>query len=120
MSIANLRKDYQLASLSETDVAADPIEQFAHWFEQALKADALLLALSSHTHRGQTVHGLAWLDAEFARHAGDPVGFLVPRVGDARDARCYGNDFHACTSLVMMDAISSPVVALRSAWRKSS
>jgi pyridoxamine 5'-phosphate oxidase len=40
MSIANLRKDYQLASLSETDVAADPIQQFAHWFEQALKADA--------------------------------------------------------------------------------
>jgi pyridoxamine 5'-phosphate oxidase len=40
MSIANLRKDYQLASLSETDVAADPIQQFSHWFEQALKADA--------------------------------------------------------------------------------
>ncbi|MCX7220216.1 MAG: pyridoxamine 5'-phosphate oxidase [Burkholderiales bacterium] len=40
MSIANLRKDYHLDSLSETDVAADPIQQFAHWFEQALKADA--------------------------------------------------------------------------------
>ncbi|MDO8652017.1 MAG: pyridoxamine 5'-phosphate oxidase [Undibacterium sp.] len=40
MSIAHLRKDYQLASLSETDVASDPIQQFSLWFEQALKADA--------------------------------------------------------------------------------
>ena len=40
MSLADLRKDYQLASLSETDVANDPIQQFSLWFEQALKADA--------------------------------------------------------------------------------
>lgn len=39
MSIAHLRKDYQLASLSETDVAAEPIAQFATWFEQAMKAE---------------------------------------------------------------------------------
>lgn len=39
MSIASLRKDYQLASLSENDVAHNPIQQFAHWFEQALKAE---------------------------------------------------------------------------------
>ncbi len=39
MSIASLRKDYQLASLAESDVAHDPFTQFAHWFEQALKAE---------------------------------------------------------------------------------
>ncbi|MFZ6847873.1 pyridoxamine 5'-phosphate oxidase [Undibacterium sp. RuRC25W] len=39
MSIADIRKDYQQASLSETDVAADPIQQFATWFDQALQAD---------------------------------------------------------------------------------
>jgi pyridoxamine 5'-phosphate oxidase len=39
MSLADLRKDYQLASLSETDVAADPITQFDTWFKQALTAD---------------------------------------------------------------------------------
>jgi pyridoxamine 5'-phosphate oxidase len=38
MSIASLRKDYQLASLAESDVAHDPFKQFAHWFDQALKA----------------------------------------------------------------------------------
>lgn len=40
MSIASLRRDYQRASLSETEVAPDPIQQFGLWFEQALKADA--------------------------------------------------------------------------------
>jgi len=39
MSIADLRKDYQQASLSESDVAADPVQQFGLWFEQALKVD---------------------------------------------------------------------------------
>lgn len=38
MSIADLRKDYTRASLSETDVVADPINQFRIWFEQASKA----------------------------------------------------------------------------------
>ena len=39
MSIAHLRKDYQLASLSENDVADNPFTQFATWFEQAMKAE---------------------------------------------------------------------------------
>lgn len=38
MSIALLRKDYSLASLSELDVARDPIVQFAKWFDEALQA----------------------------------------------------------------------------------
>lgn len=38
-SIADLRLDYSRASLSEHEVSADPITQFAHWFEQARAAD---------------------------------------------------------------------------------
>jgi pyridoxamine 5'-phosphate oxidase len=37
--VAGLRKDYGQASLSEEDVADDPIAQFAEWFEQALSAE---------------------------------------------------------------------------------
>lgn len=37
--VAGLRKDYGQASLSEDDVADDPMAQFATWFEQALKAE---------------------------------------------------------------------------------
>lgn len=39
MSIADLRKDYIQASLSESDVAADPIAQFKKWFQEALNAE---------------------------------------------------------------------------------
>ena len=38
MSIALLRKDYSLSSLSELDVASDPLRQFATWFEEARQA----------------------------------------------------------------------------------
>ena len=37
-TVAGLRKDYGQATLSEHEVAAHPVDQFNHWFEQALKA----------------------------------------------------------------------------------
>ena len=39
MSIADLRKDYCRASLTETDVLADPVAQFSKWFQEALAAE---------------------------------------------------------------------------------
>lgn len=41
MSITDLRKDYTLASLTKADIAADPIEQFSRWFDQALQAQVV-------------------------------------------------------------------------------
>ncbi len=35
MSIADLRKDYALATLTKAEVAADPVQQFSQWFDQA-------------------------------------------------------------------------------------
>ena len=48
-AVAHLRKDYSQASLMEDDVLADPIAQFARWFDDALKeqvneANAMSLA----------------------------------------------------------------------------
>ena len=37
--IANLRKDYRLRSLSENDVAIDPIKQFENWWQDAIHAE---------------------------------------------------------------------------------
>ena len=34
--IADIRKDYKLQSLLESDVASDPFEQFARWWQQAI------------------------------------------------------------------------------------
>lgn len=39
MSIADLRTEYMRATLSEQDAAADPVEQFAKWFDEAQRAD---------------------------------------------------------------------------------
>lgn len=39
MSIADLRRDYTQATLSEHEVDADPIRQFAAWFEQTLATE---------------------------------------------------------------------------------
>ena len=38
MSLASLRQEYTRASLSENDVLADPIAQFAKWFDEAVRA----------------------------------------------------------------------------------
>lgn len=38
MDIASLRKRYERAQLSETASHADPLQQFDHWFQEALQA----------------------------------------------------------------------------------
>jgi len=38
-SLADLRTDYRRAALDERDVAPDPIDQFARWFDEARAAD---------------------------------------------------------------------------------
>ena len=51
-TIADIRKDYKLASLSESDVAPDPIAQFEHWWHEAVNSqidevNAMTLATAS-------------------------------------------------------------------------
>lgn len=39
MDLGDLRKEYQMMQLRSYDLAADPIDQFEKWFEQAIKAE---------------------------------------------------------------------------------
>jgi len=39
--IQDIRKDYSKAELNETQIAANPIEQFSNWFSEALNAQVL-------------------------------------------------------------------------------
>jgi len=39
MNVADVRREYGLAGLSEDDLAADPIEQFRLWLDQAMTVD---------------------------------------------------------------------------------
>ena len=41
MSIADLRREYRLASLDVADVRADPVAEFGAWLDQALRAELL-------------------------------------------------------------------------------
>jgi pyridoxamine 5'-phosphate oxidase len=41
MSIADLRREYRLASLDVPDVDKDPVTEFGKWLEQALRAEVL-------------------------------------------------------------------------------
>jgi pyridoxamine 5'-phosphate oxidase len=55
-SIADLRRDYARETLDEHDVAPDPFDQFARWFDEALKAElaepnAMVLATSGRSGR---------------------------------------------------------------------
>lgn len=52
MSIADLRKEYRLASLDVSDVDRDPVTEFGKWLDQALRAEvpephAMTLATAS-------------------------------------------------------------------------
>lgn len=56
MSIADLRKDYCRASLSEEDVHPDPVLQFKKWFNEALVAEvaeANAMSVSTATPQGR-------------------------------------------------------------------
>lgn len=51
-NIADIRKDYQLQSLLETDIAGDPLTQFNRWWDDAVKSEldevnAMTLATAS-------------------------------------------------------------------------
>jgi pyridoxamine 5'-phosphate oxidase len=51
-SIADIRREYQLQTLSEEDLAADPLEQFGRWWEDAVRSEidevnAMTLATAS-------------------------------------------------------------------------
>jgi pyridoxamine 5'-phosphate oxidase len=53
-NIADIRKDYQLQTLLETDIAADPFTQFNIWWDEAIKSElsevnAMTLATASLT-----------------------------------------------------------------------
>jgi pyridoxamine 5'-phosphate oxidase len=41
MELADIRKDYKLASLGEQDVDTSPFKQFEKWFNEAVSADVL-------------------------------------------------------------------------------
>jgi pyridoxamine 5'-phosphate oxidase len=76
-TIADVRREYSRESLDESDVARDPVEQFARWFDEALKSElteptAVALATAS-----TATHGFARPSARMVLLKGfDARGFV--------------------------------------------
>ena len=56
MNIADIRKDYKLQTLLETDIAADPIIQFGKWWNDAEKSE--LIEINAMTLATATANGI--------------------------------------------------------------
>lgn len=55
-SIADIRKDYSLHALNESDIAEDPVEQFSSWWQDAVKSEIFevnAMTLSTATRDGK-------------------------------------------------------------------
>jgi pyridoxamine 5'-phosphate oxidase len=94
MNIADLRKSYEKAELSESASHADPLQQFDQWFQEALKSDlpepnAMTVAtVDSHMRpstrvvliKGYDAHGIVWYTNYASRKgrelAGNPYAAL--------------------------------------------
>ena len=56
MSLSDLRREYAMAALDVADVAPNPVAQFRHWFDDALRAeltDANAMTLATSTRDGR-------------------------------------------------------------------
>jgi pyridoxamine 5'-phosphate oxidase len=84
MNLADLRKDYTQAGLTENDVAADPIVQFGVWFEQAVAAglnEPNAMTLATATRDGVPSARIVLLKGY------DPVGFTFFTSYDGRKGK---------------------------------
>lgn len=70
MSAADMRKDYTQRGLSESELDADPIAQFARWFEQAVSAglpEPNAMTLATATREGRPAARMVLLKGYDAR-----------------------------------------------------
>jgi pyridoxamine 5'-phosphate oxidase len=92
MSIADLRMEYSRESLSESDVDANPIEQFSKWFGEAISAqvpEANAMCVSTVAGNGRPSSRIL-LIKEF-----DQRGFTWFTNYESRKARELGENAHA-------------------------
>jgi pyridoxamine 5'-phosphate oxidase len=91
--IADLRKDYKLASLDESDLDRDPITQFERWLKDALKAELpepTAMTLATVTADGKPSARIVLLKSF------DAQGFAFYTNYDSRKGRELAAHPHAC------------------------
>jgi pyridoxamine 5'-phosphate oxidase len=91
MSVSSLRREYRGEPLSESTAAADPLEQFARWFEQAraTETDPTAMTLATATSDGRPSARMVLLKGFDAR------GFVFYTNYDSRKAHEIAATGHA-------------------------
>jgi pyridoxamine 5'-phosphate oxidase len=97
MKLADLRNEYCLRSLDESDVDADPVRQFARWMEEAIKAkvpEPTAMNLSTVDSRGRPAGRICLLKGA------DAQGFVFYTNYDSRKGRELATHPHAAITFM--------------------
>lgn len=97
-TVENLRKDYQSEKLNEKEVKKSPIDQFDHWFDEALKSD---------------IHEPNAMTLATATHDGKPSARMVLLKGFNQDGFVFYTNY---LSRKGKEMAKNPVVALVFYW----
>ena len=92
MKIADLRSEYMKETLDETDVAPDPLREFEHWFDEAVKGqvpEPNAMTLATVDDDGRPAARIVLLKAC------DPRGFVFFTNYASRKGRELGANAHA-------------------------
>lgn len=92
LSIADMRREYTLAGLLETDVSSDPFEQFSVWFTEAVAAQVIesnAMTLATATADGRPSARIVLLKDV------DPSGFVFYTNYDGRKGQELSENPHA-------------------------
>jgi pyridoxamine 5'-phosphate oxidase len=93
LSIADIRKDYKMHSLNETDVAADPMDQFTVWWNDATKSEieeVNAMTLATATKNGMPSARIVLLKGY------DPTGFIFFTNYQSHKGQELEENPHAC------------------------
>lgn len=93
MDIASIRTDYKRASLDKTDVLTDPVAQFQHWLDEAIKAqvpEPTAMTLATITAEGRPAARIVLLKEV------DPSGFVFYTNYESRKGRELAANGAAC------------------------
>jgi pyridoxamine 5'-phosphate oxidase len=133
-ALAQLRRDYRGGGLRRADLAADPVEQFRHWFEQAcgagvLEPNAMVLSSSDgHRPSSRTVllkafdrRGFVFFTNYGSRKAREidatqEVSLLFPWYGLERQVAIQGAATRITTAESLAYFLSRPFGSRLGAW----
>lgn len=98
--IANLRNEYRLEALNESDVKADPIEQFSFWWQEALRSE---------------IYEVNAMTLATADRSGRPLARIVLLKDYDEDGFVFFTNYHSLKGLQLAE---NPAACLLFFWKE--